>query len=113
MSLQINLLLHPVVDPLLLLCETSGSTTQVTIDCQVNRPLSGTFCSFDGGYQHKCESEVCENNLRSAQNSSKCLSYYRCYDYRSMANDNQHSVRAVSWQSQCDHNSQRHPRAHC
>ena len=52
------ILLYPVVDPLLLLCETSGGTTQVTIDCQVNRPLSGTFCSFDGGHQHKCESEV-------------------------------------------------------
>ena len=92
------LLFHPVVDPLLLQCETGGSTTQVTIDCQVNRPLSGTFCSFDGGHQHKCEPEVCEScyivdpqkrqstcsvrqNLLSPQNIM-LLSLYCCYGYR-------------------------------
>ena len=47
------------VDPLLLLCGTSGSTTQVKIDCQVSRPAVESLCSFDGGHQHKCK---CDQN---------------------------------------------------
>ena len=53
---QLSVCTYFAVDPLLLQCETGGSSTQVRIDCKVNRPLVGVFCSFDGSHQHKCES---------------------------------------------------------
>ena len=44
----------PAVDPLLLECSSSGTETQITVDCRTNRPPATITCSFDGELEHPC-----------------------------------------------------------
>jgi len=48
-------LTKPAVDPLLLECSSSGTETQITVDCRTNRPPATITCSFDGELEHPCK----------------------------------------------------------
>ena len=40
--------------PLLLECAVTGSSGHVVVDCQTNRKIVSTMCSFDNGLNHTC-----------------------------------------------------------
>ena len=75
----------PAVDPLLLECSSSGTETQITVDCRTNRPPATITCSFDGELEHPCkcvqESIMCKSRMKKKEHATTTqkINVWKCF----------------------------------